>query len=164
MARCVIAGVAVTYLLAVFQATVGARLAVGGVSPDLLFVWSVCLGLLSGPRIGALAGFGSGFFEGALQQAMIGALAVSKAVSGCAAGLLAGRMFRENWLVPALSAGLLTLVNEVLVLLLSASGHGGNLARIILGRAVYHALLAPPALAVIVRARQAMTGQRAEVS
>ncbi len=164
MALCVIAGVAVTYLLAVVQVTVGAKLAIGGVAPDLLFVWTVCLGLLSGPRVGTLTGFGCGLLEGALHQTMIGALAIGKAVSGCGAGLIAARLFRENWLVPALSAALLTAVNEVLVLLLSGGGAQGSFARTLLGRALYHALLAPIVFYLITRARQAMTGQRAEVS
>jgi rod shape-determining protein MreD len=161
MARCVIAGAVVTYLLAVFQATVGARLAIAGVAPDLLFVWAVCLGLLSGPRAGALAGFGAGLLEGALQQALLGALALGKAVSGCGAGLLATRMFRENCLVPAFAALLLTPLNDLIVLLSSAN-HGDHMLRAIVARSVYHALLAPLALPIIARARQALVGRQAE--
>ncbi len=164
MARCVIAGVVVTYLLAVFQVTVGAKLAIGGIAPDLLFVWTICLGLLSGPRVGAVTGFGGGLLEGALHQTMIGALAIGKAVSGCCAGLIASKMFRENWLVPALSAALLTAVNEVLVLFLTSGGSQGSFVRTLLGRALYHALLAPIAFHLITRTRQTLTGQRVEVS
>ncbi len=163
MARCIIAGVAVTYLLAVFQATLGGQLAVAGVSPDLLFVWTVCVGLLSGPRVGALVGFGAGVLEGSLRQSLVAALGLSKGLSGFAAGLLATKMFRENWLVPATSAGLLTLVNEAVFLLLSGHTAWPDTGRLIGGRALYHAALAPFVFALIVRARQALIGQRMEV-
>ncbi|HUU54311.1 MAG TPA: LytS/YhcK type 5TM receptor domain-containing protein [Armatimonadota bacterium] len=162
MARCIIAGVMVTYLLAVFQATLGARLAVAGVAPDLLFVWTICLGLLTGPRVGALVGFGAGVLEGSLRQALIAALGISKGFSGFAAGLLATKMFRENWLVPALSAGLLTLLNEIVFLLASRHDAWTHVGRLIGGRALYHAVLTPIAFALIIRARQALLGQQAE--
>ncbi len=163
MARCVIAGVIVTYVLAVFQATLGSRLAIAGVSPDLLFLWTVCLGLLNGPRVGALVGFASGALEGSLRQALIAALGISRGFSGWAAGLLATKMFRENWLVQAISAALLTLVNEALFLLVSHQDTWTHAGRLIGGRMVYHAVLAPIVFALIARAREALVGQRAEV-
>ncbi|MDH4179056.1 MAG: hypothetical protein OEV33_00985 [Armatimonadota bacterium] len=163
MARCIIAGVIITYVLAVFQATLGSRLAIAGVSPDMLFLWTVCLGLLSGPRVGALVGFASGALEGSLRQALIAALGISKGFSGFAAGLLSTKMFRENWLVPAISAGLLTLVHETVFLLISRQDTWTHTGWLIGGRMLYHALLAPIAFALIVRARQALMGERAEV-
>ena len=57
MARVVVAGVIVTYALAVLQATLGGQMAIHGVAPDLLFLWTICVGLLSGGPAGALVGF-----------------------------------------------------------------------------------------------------------
>lgn len=162
MARCVIAGITVTYLLAVFQATLGSRLAVAGISPDLLFLWTLCLGLLSGPRVGAIVGFASGALEGSLRQHLIAALGMSKGLSGFAAGLLATKMFRENWLVQAISAALVTLLNETVFLLISRQGAWSDAGRLIVGRMIYHALLAPFAFALIARTRDAFLGQRSE--
>jgi rod shape-determining protein MreD len=164
MARSVIVGVIATYVIAVFQATLGSRLAIAGVSPDILFLWSVSLGLLSGPRAGALVGFASGALEGALRQALIAALGISKGISGFAAGLLATKMFRENWLVQAISAALLTLLNEALFLLISPAHTRAHAGGLIAGRMLYHALLAPILFILIARAKDALLGRRAEAS
>jgi rod shape-determining protein MreD len=162
MARCVIAGVAVTYVLAVFQVTLGRRLAVGGVSPDLLFVWTVCLGLVSGARVGSLVGFGAGLLEGSLKQTFVAALGISKGICGFLAGLLATKMFRENWIVPALTGAVLTPVNDLIFVLLSG-GSWPLSAKLLVGRTVYHALLTPLVLALVLRARGALVGRELEV-
>ena len=163
MARCIIAGVFVTYVLAVFQTALGERLSVWGVSPDLLFVWSVCVGLLGGPRAGTVTGFGAGLIEGGLQQAWIGPLAISKSLSGFGAGLLATKMFKENWLVPIVCAALLTLVNEAMFLVLSQGAGWQYVGRLVGVRVVYHALLAPIGFALVSAARRSLVGQRVEV-
>jgi rod shape-determining protein MreD len=163
MARCILAGVIVTYLLAVFQATLGARLSIAGVPPDLLFVWTVCVGLLGGTRAGVVVGFASGILEGSLRQSAIAALAISKGVSGLGAGLLATRLFRENWVVPALTGALLTLANEAVFLLLPG-GARPDAGKLVLGRVLYHAVLTPITFWLVMRARQALLGTRVEVS
>ncbi len=158
MARCIIAGLLVTYALAVFQTTLGESLALSGVPPDLLFVWTATVGLLSGAHAGALAGFASGVLEGSLKQTWIGAFAISKALSGLAAGFLATKMFRENLLVPALAAAALTALNEGVFLLIARTAPWGDAGRIIGLRALYHALLAPFAFAAAARVRHALVG------
>jgi rod shape-determining protein MreD len=165
MARCLVAGILITYLLAVFQTTIGSRLALAGATPDLLFVWTVCIGLLSGPRAGMAVGFVSGILEGSLLQAMIGSLAISKGLSGLGAGLISARMFREHWLVPVISGAVLTLVNEAAFLALSGNTGGWvHVGRVIGMRAVYHAVLTPIAFAAVARARHSMAGARPEVA
>lgn len=163
MARCILAGVIVTYLLAVFQATLGARLSIAGVPPDLLFVWTVCVGLLGGTRAGIVVGFAAGILEGSLRQSAIAALAISKGVSGLAAGLLAMKLFRENWVVPALTGAVLTLANEAVFILVSG-GARPDAGKLVLGRVLYHAVLTPVAFWLVTRARQALLGTRVEVS
>lgn len=165
MARCVLAGIVITYALVVLQTTVGSRLAVAGATPDLLLVWTVCIGLLSGPRLGMVVGFASGALEGSLLQTLIGPLAISKGLSGFGAGIISTKLFRENWLVPGIAAALLTLVNDAVFLALSTTRAGwGDAARTIGLRTIYHALLAPIAFAAVSRARRAMAGPRAEVT
>ena len=163
MARGIIAAALVTYALAVFQNTLGGFITIWGVSPDLLLVWTICVGLVSGRQAGAVAGFGAGLLEGGLQHAGIGAFAISKMLSGFGAGVLAARMFRENWLVPILSAGILTLVNEGVFLALYRSAEWTQAGRVIGLRVAYHAVLAPLAFAVTNRARRALMGQPEEV-
>jgi len=164
MARRVIAGVLATFLLAVLQTTLGSRLAVGGVSPDLLFVWTLCIGLLSGGKMGALVGFSCGLLEGCLEQRLIQALAISKLLSGYGAGLLATKMFKENWLVPVVAAALLTVLNEGVRLLLSPSPGWLQADRVLGTKIVYHALLSPFAYALVSRARRRLTTRRAKAA
>lgn len=157
MVRAVIAAAFVTYALAVVQTTLGGRIAIWGVSPDLLLVWTVCLGLLASPEAGALTGFAAGLLQGSLGQTLIGPLGVSKTLTGLAAGLLAGRVYRENVLAPAACALLLTLMNEVLFWILSGFAHAPHALRTIGLRAVYHALLTPLMYALLARGQRALT-------
>lgn len=164
MLRCILAGITVTYLLAVFQATLGARLSVAGIPPDLLLVWTICVGLLSGARAGMVAGFASGILEGSLHQSLIAALAISKGISGLGAGIGSTRFFRENWIVGVLAGAFLTVINEAVFLLLSGAGVRADVGRLVLGRALYHAILTPVALWAVARARQALLGRPVGVS
>ncbi len=163
MARCIIAGAVVTYALAIFQNTLGGFIAIWGVAPDLLLVWTICMGLLSGRHVGALVGFGSGLMEGGLQQTAIGALAISKTVSGFGAGVLTGKMFRENWLVPIVSAGVLTAINEAIFLVLYRAADWSQAGRIVGLRMAYHAVLTPVVFAIAGRARRGLLGRPEEV-
>jgi len=162
MVRYVAAAAAVTYLLAVLQSTVAGRLAIAGVSPDLLFVWTVAVGLMSGPAPGALAGWGAGLLEGGLQQVWLAPYAISKTISGFVAGQLGARMLKENWVVPAVCAGALTLLNEAIFLLLARPVVGAEAWRRIGIRVVYHAALAPLALALAYRGRRLLLAGREE--
>jgi rod shape-determining protein MreD len=156
MARAVALAALVTFALAIAQTTLGGRIAVWNVSPDLLLVWTMCLGLLAGPEAGAATGFASGALQGSLGQSLIGPLGISKTISGLAAGLLARRLFRDNWVVPAVCAVLVTVLNEAIFLLLCGLTNGPQAGRIIAVRAVYHAVLAPPCYAVTARGRRAL--------
>ena len=164
MSRCIIAGVIVTYLLAVLQTTLGGFLAIRGVAPDLLLVWTICIGLLSGRTAGAVIGFGCGLLEGGLMQTWIGAFAMSKALSGFGAGALATKLFRENWAVPSVSAALLTALNEVVFLLVSRADSWSHAGHIIALRMAYHAVLAPIMFALTIRGRRALVGRREEAA
>ena len=161
--RAVALGALVTYALAIVQTTLGGRMAVYSVTPDLLLVWTVCLGLLAGPEAGALTGFASGVLQGSLGQSLTGPLGISKTISGFAAGLLSGRLFTENWMVPALCAVFLTVLNELLLLLLCGFGGDHQLGRIVAARVTYHALLAPPIYALTARGRRALGAARRSV-
>jgi len=163
MARPIIVGLAATYAIAVVQSTVAARLALFGVAPDLLLVWTVCIGLLRGPGSGAVCGWVSGLLQGALEQSWIGAYAIGKTVSGFLAGHLGIRMLKENWLVPMLCAALLTVVNESCFLVFSRSAQLWSAAgRVIAIRVAYHAVLAPFVFAGVERVHRALTRGRWE--
>ncbi len=163
MWRCIAAGVLVTYLVAVFQCTLGGSIEIRAVSPDLVLVWTLCVGLVSGPQAGALAGFGGGLVEGALAQKLTAAFAISKLTSGFVAGLLATRVFKEHWLVLVVGGIVLTLANEVIFLAVSW-GWGARHAGQVLGmRMLYHAVLTPAGFALVSRARRSLRGPLGEV-
>jgi len=162
MVRGIVIGALVTYMVAVFQSTLSVRMEIRGVSPDLVFVWAVCVGLVSGPSAGALAGCGGGLVEGALAQKLIAAFAISKLMSGFAAGLLAAKMFKEHWLVLVVGGGLLTLVNETIFLLVSRGWGWRQVGHLIEMRVVYHAVLTPLGFALVSRVRRALTGRLGE--
>jgi len=164
MIRAGIIAAAVTYFLAVHQTMLGGRMVLWGVSPDLLLVWTACLGLRCGPAAGAVIGFASGTLQGSLAQGGIGAYGISKTVSGALAGLLAGKLSRENRLVPAMCAAALTVVNELVVLLVSRGGAPSHLLRFIGLRALYHAALAAPVYPLVSWAWHALLRPRAAVS
>ena len=165
MARRLAAAAIISYLLAVLQTTIGGRLALAGVAPDLLLVWVICIGLLAGPRAGVVAGFACGALEGSLLQGSIGSLAISKGIAGLGAGIISASMSRDHWLVPPIAAILLTLVAEAAFLSLSGlSGCWAYAARVIGVRAVYHAVLSAIAFAAVSRGWRATTETGPEVA
>jgi rod shape-determining protein MreD len=165
MARRLAAGTIISYLLAVLQTTIGGRLALAGVAPDLLLVWVICIGLLGGPRVGLVVGFACGALEGSLLQSLIGPLAISKGIAGLGAGIISAGMSRDHWLVPPLAAVLLTLAAEVTFLAFSGlSGGWAYAARVIGVRTIYHAVLSAIAFAAVSRGWRATTVARPEVA
>jgi rod shape-determining protein MreD len=164
MIRMMVLGVAVAYGMAVLQSTVGGRLAVAGVAPDLLLVWTISMGLACGGLTGAVTGWAGGLIQGGLQQKWIGAYAISKTVSGFIAGRLGAKMFKENWLAPMVCAALVTVLNEGVFLLFSRSGPWEGAWRVVGVRVVYHAVLAPFFFAAAYRLQRAvMRGQEEQV-
>ena len=148
MLRTGIMAACITFLLAVAQTMLGGHLALGGVSPDFLLVWAVCVGLRGGPQAGAIIGFASGVLQGSLAQGWIGAHGCGKTLSGALAGVLSHKLERENWLTPVVCASALTLVNELCVLLFGRLGLPHHFLRFLGLRMLYHAVLAWPTYAL----------------
>ena len=159
MVRCVVAGLLATYLVAVFQGTVGGKIQICGVSPDLPLVWTVCVGLLSGRHVGALAGFGAGMVEGALAGKLTAAFAISKLMAGFAAGMLATKMVKERWLVLVVSGAVLSLVNDTLFLAMSRTEPWLQAGHLVGMRMLYHGVLTPLGFVLVSRARRALVGR-----
>lgn len=110
----VFARLAVIALVAVLlQISFFSRVTVLGVSPDLLPVVVIVLGLLGGAVAGAVAGFGIGLLlDGSLVESLGGSSLVLLGV-GYLAGLLRERFELRGALVAALLCAGLTLVAEL---------------------------------------------------
>lgn len=128
MTRATVAIAAVTYLVVVLQVTVGGRIRVLGITPDLTLPWVVALALVTGPRAGMVAGFVTGGMLGSLQQSLLGPLAISRGLAGLLSGMIATRLFREHWLVPVVAALFFSVVGSVTTMLLAQSDVGAGMA------------------------------------
>ena len=132
-------------LAAALQVSLGPRLAVQGVFPDLLLVCSIVAGLLYGPQVGAISGFVAGWFTFALQGQWPGSFLISRLVTGYLLGLLEARLFKENVTIHIGGAFLGTLLATGLFLLICPELiRQPGWPRQALYGALYNALMAPP--------------------
>ncbi len=101
---------AIVLLAVVLQVSFFSYLSLLGVTPDMLAIVIICLGLLGGGVIGGVCGFAAGIL---LDSILLQTLGVSSLVL-LAAGYLAGR-YREGfeisgrWVAPLLAGGLTAL-------------------------------------------------------
>jgi hypothetical protein len=73
-------------------------------------------------------------------------------------------MFRENWLMPMVCAGALTLLSESAFALLSRTGEWFQAGRLLGLRMLYHALLAPLVVWLAGRVCRSLMRQRVEAA
>jgi len=123
----------------------GAYLQIGRVRPDLLTVVTVAVGLLFGRRYGMAVGFALGVLQG-LEGRYLGAFAFSKTLVGYAGGAARRTLFVDSLLVGAAVVGVLSLVADGVFWALTGPAPATQMAVVVAGRALYHALLAPLAL------------------
>jgi rod shape-determining protein MreD len=121
-----IAVIALLFLMAALDSTWGNAWQISGVSPDLLLVTVVSLGLSSGPAQGAMAGFLAGFLQGTMGGVNLGSYLVTRALSGFASGALRSTVSRANPLAPPLCAGVITLLSGMIFFLMSPHQGGGT--------------------------------------
>lgn len=106
----VIAAVAVQGILPRWLAVFGGR-------PDLVLVVLVAFALAEEPQVGAAMGFYAGLMQGSAVGTSMGSFIVTRTVTGFLAGLANTQVFRDNPIVPTLSAAWLTAACEGLFLL-----------------------------------------------
>jgi rod shape-determining protein MreD len=120
----------------------------GQVTPDLILIMVVSVGLLRGPDKGLFFGIISGLFLDLLSGHVIGVQALSKMVLGFCSGLMEKNIFKDNVLVPAMTVFGATLVFESFNILLYMAFHANynflsTFLSTILPLAFYNALFAP---------------------
>lgn len=135
-------------LMLVLETSVLPFLTVRGVRPDLILILVISLGLLNGPREGALAGFAGGLLEDLLLGRYVGVRAISKMIAGYLAGLAGKRVYRDSLVTSVLLVLGGTIISEFLSFTLwwelgSPLALGAGLGSVILPLAVFNAMVAP---------------------
>ncbi|HIE50703.1 MAG TPA: rod shape-determining protein MreD [Armatimonadetes bacterium] len=121
------------------------------VRPDLLLIWPLVAGVLYGPRLGMLAGFGGGLWLFALQGFYPGSFLLSHTTTGYLAGLVGQRFFKENWVVHVLTVGGGTFISEGIFFVLSLQVGLADWWPTVWREALYNALLTPLAFVALRR-------------
>lgn len=119
-----------------------------GLKPDLILLMVIAIGLIKGPVMGMGFGLVGGFLLDCLAGHIIGPHAFANMVIGLSCGLMEKTIFKDNLLVPSLTAWVGTLIQELLVSLILLAFRWNTLFFLDLWRYTiplmfYHALLAP---------------------
>ncbi len=140
-------------------------IAIGGVSPNILLVVVVTLGLAQGPRAGMFAGFAGGLLFDLVGTAPIGPGALVFCLAAYLAGSLKENTFAEGWSVPLVVLFLASVVAETaygIALAFLGEGAMGFLAflTVVVPGALYNvatAVVVYPWLARFLRDERSMT-------
>ncbi|NLG79376.1 MAG: rod shape-determining protein MreD [Firmicutes bacterium] len=143
-------------LLVVLETTVVPYVAIQGTKPDLVLILVVLVGLLSGWKDAAFVGLFTGFIEDAWSGQFVGLFMLTRTVVGIGAGFSYARVFQDSVIVPIALVFLGGVVGGVLhSFLLSSFGVPLPLSmaslRMVLGQALYSAVLAPILLKGVTR-------------
>jgi rod shape-determining protein MreD len=95
--------------MAIIQTTVGPRLAIANVQPDLVLLVVLISTLLFGNREGILWAFAGGLWLDLLSGGPMGASSLALMVAALLAGVGHNRLFRSNLVVPSLATLLGTM-------------------------------------------------------
>ena len=120
---------------------------IGGVKPDLLFIFVIYMGYSFGSFYGQITGFISGIFHDSISNSTLGLLAFPKLVLGFIAGMMGRSVIKNNVISILLLLFLASIIKGVFTLFLSYTFHQSMLSAIItiiLPESFYNAILAPP--------------------
>ena len=121
----------------------------GQVTPDLVLILVISIGLLRGPDEGLIFGLAAGFFVDLLSGGIVGIQAVTKMAAGFLVGLLEKTIFKDNLVLPTLAVFGATVIFETFHIVMyqafNANYHLSlTFVTLILPMAVYNAVLTPP--------------------
>ena len=119
----------------------------GGIKPDLIMLLVIYLALHHRLPAGALWGLGAGILEDLYLGRHLGMYALTLTVVAMLSSWLADRWYRDNFPLMALLVFFTTVVGQLLIAFLSlAAGlpwSGQDTLRLVIGVAVYNAILVP---------------------
>ena len=127
-----------------------------GLTPDLMLLMVIAIGLLKGPVMGMGFGLVGGLLFDCQAGGIIGVHALADMLIGFACGLMEKTIFKDNLFIPLLAAWFSTLVQEILIGLILLAFRWRVLLLYTLWRYTiplmfYHALLAPAVYYLIYR-------------
>ncbi|MEQ8235340.1 MAG: rod shape-determining protein MreD [Syntrophomonadaceae bacterium] len=112
--------VLLSFLALFLQTTFFRAFTIGGIIPDLILILVVCHALFNGVYQGTIYGMLCGLLEDLYIGRFIGMNAVSKGITAYVAGRLQGNVFKENVMVGIIGVIGGTLLNFILLFILSA--------------------------------------------
>lgn len=122
------------------QGNLPAWLSILGGRPDLVLVVLIAFALAENPEFGAALGFFAGLMQGSAVGMSMGSFIVTRTITGFLAGFANTRVFRDNPIVPTVSAVWLTAVCEGLFLLANPRAELLTAVRIVIGECILNAL------------------------
>ncbi|MDR3585507.1 MAG: rod shape-determining protein MreD [Desulfosporosinus sp.] len=118
-----------------------------GIKPDLLMLLTIYMAMHHRLSTSVLWGLGAGLLEDLYLGRYIGMYTLTLAVVACLSFWLAERWYRDNFLLTTFMVFVVTIVGQVVVAFLSL-GAGlhwslGDIGQLVLGVALYNAILVP---------------------
>lgn len=143
-------------LAVVVEMSVAPYVSIRGVKPDLVMVYVVLVGMLSGAKDAGFVGFFTGLLEDASSGQFLGLFVLTRVATGLAAGLSYEKVFQDRVVVPITLVFLGGVFGGVLHLfLLSSFGVPLSVSpatlRVVLAQGAYSAAIAPLALSGVMR-------------
>jgi rod shape-determining protein MreD len=129
----------------ILDMSLGARMAVAGIRPDLTLAALVPVSLLIGQGSAAWLGLLAGSLQGAFASVAFGSLAVSRTVAAWLVGLIEARLFRDNLVVAGAAGFGAVLAADLLYFVFTPQPYPSQYALQTLGRAAYTMVLVVPA-------------------
>ena len=119
-----------------------------GLNPDIILLTVVALGLLKGSFAGVTFGFIGGYITDFVGGPLLGVNALAKLIIGLICGMMEKTIFKDNLLVPAIAAFIVTFIQDIIIFLVlfSFGSHTPflyHLARYTIPLSIYHMILAP---------------------
>lgn len=124
-----------------FQGNLPVWLSVWGGGPDLVLVVLIAFALGGDAVFGATLGFIAGLLHGTAVGFSVGSFVVTRTLAGLLSGLVNARLFRDNPVVPTISAVWLTAVSEFVFLIANPRVPLLHGIRMLVGECVLNAAL-----------------------
>lgn len=143
-------GALLLILAFLMDVTVGTRLSIRGVEPDITMAALVPTALAVRAVLGAWLGLLAGVLNASFVSLAFGSYVVSRCLTGWLAGLLEERVFRDNLLVTVTAGFLAALLADSVLFLFAPQANGAAYFAAASWRALYTAAFVTP-FALLVR-------------